>query len=136
MFYVRDFDKDIFDSLMNSMGFSLIDDNHNTPSKSADDKSATNVKPRAKTIGEYTINEIKAECPFSNGKLSGEEKDNEELGKDICDSCKFNIMCSRLPEEWDDDKLKSDGKKHLTKEECESIKKQIAELSKRLEENE
>ena len=138
MFYVRDFDRDIFNSLMDSMGFSLVDDSRNTPSKSVNDKTATNTMPKSKskTIGEYTLNEVKAECPFANGKLTTDEMNDEQLVSNICDTCKFNVMCTLTPEEWDEDKLKSDGKKHLTKEECESIKKQIAELTKRLEDNE
>lgn len=132
MIYAND-DFGFFDDMMNALGF------HRVNEKETDKKKEENVKPaekKVKLLGDYTLREVMNDCPMANGKVTQEEaKENTELVDKLCGACKWNFMCCRLPEEWNEDgKMDSDGKKHMTQDEKDEIKKKIAELTKRLEE--
>jgi len=46
-----------------------------------------------KSIGDYTLKEIRAYCEDYTGQHNGEECD-------VCEECKFNVVCAMTPEEW------------------------------------
>lgn len=112
-------DSDFIDFMFEAMGF------HRVEQKDVKKEE----KKMNKMVGDYTLKEIKVYCPYANGN-----KNYDNDGAEACDECKFNCACAMTPDEWEDDKLNSDGKKHLTKEEKDNILKQIEELKKQLEE--
>lgn len=81
-----------------------------------------------KRIGDYTLFEIREQCPYVHHPEWWESEDFS----DYCQTCNFNNICATVPNETTMEQLEKPAKKRLTDKERKDIEAQISKLQQML----